>query len=150
MELNSSVTWKDGMAFDAELEGFRFAIDADEQFGGRGLGPRPKGLLVTSLIGCTAMDVIAILGKMRVAPKTFEVTADAVLTDEHPKRYTRITVAYKLTGDDLPENKIRRAVQLSEERYCGVRATLAPVVEMDHEIWVNGELLSDEAERSVA
>jgi len=144
MELQSKVTWTDGMAFDAELEGFHFAIDADQEFGGRGLGPKPKGLLATALIGCTAMDVIAILRKMRVTPKTFAVSADAVLTDEHPKRYTSIVIRYELTGDDLPHDKLRRAVKLSEERYCGVRATLAPVVDMHHEIWLNGIRLSND------
>lgn len=143
MELRTNVVWRDKMAFDAELDGHSFAIDADEQFGGRDLGPRPKGLLVTSLLGCTAMDVVAILGKMRVELDGFEVSADAVLTDEHPKKYTSITVRYDFTGTDLPEAKLRRAVQLSEERYCGVRATLEPVVELRTEIRVNGALLPD-------
>lgn len=141
MELQSKAVWKDGMAFDTELEGFHFTVDADEQFGGRHLGPRPKGLLLSSLIGCTAMDVIAILGKMRVKPDAFEVSADGVLDDELPKAYQSITVRYTFRGTDLPENKLRRAVQLSEERYCGVRATLAPVLEISSEIWVNGERL---------
>lgn len=145
MELSSTVVWRDGMAFDAELEGFHFTIDADEQFGGRNLGPRPKGLLATALIGCTAMDVIAILGKMRVAVDAFEVSADAVLTDEHPKTFTAITVRYAFRGADLPLGKLRRAVALSEERYCGVRATLAPVVELRHEIWVNGVAVDEPA-----
>ena len=149
MELRSSVTWRDGMAFDAELDGHHFAIDADEQFGGRNLGPRPKGLLVTALIGCTAMDVIAILGKMRVAVKGLEVSADSVLTDEHPKKYQSITVRYDFTGHDLPEDKLRRAVALSEERYCGVRATLEPAVEMNHEIRVNGAVLPHDETRPV-
>ena len=150
MEMQSTVVWTDGMAFDVELEGFHFAIDADAEFGGRGLGPKPKGLLLSSLIGCTAMDVIAILGKMRVVPATFEVSADSVLTDDHPKKFQTITLRYSFTGDDLPPNKVRRAVSLSEERYCGVRATLAPVVEIGHEIWVNGAPLADEAPQEAA
>jgi putative redox protein len=144
MELKSTVVWRDGMAFDAELEGHKFTIDADEQFGGRGLGPRPKGLLATALAGCTAMDVIAILGKMRVEVDSFEVSADATLTDEHPKKYQSITVRYSFTGDDLPAKKLRRAIALSEERYCGVSATIAPTVELVHEIFVNGVPLVEE------
>lgn len=139
MQLQSTVTWRDGMAFDAELEGFHFTIDADEQYGGRNLGPRPKGLLATALVGCTAMDVIAILDKMRIKVDAFDVSADATLGEEHPKTFESITVRYSFRGSDLPEHKLRRAVQLSEERYCGVRATLEPVVRMNHEIWVNGE-----------
>ena len=144
MELQSKVVWKDGMAFDTELEGFHFDIDADPEFGGRGLGPRPKGLLLSALLGCTAMDVIAILGKMRVTPRVFEVSAVGTLDDELPKAYRAITVRYEFRGDDLPENKLRRAVQLSEERYCGVRATLAPVLDLSTEIVVNGAVLAEE------
>ncbi len=148
--LESKVVWRDGMAFDAHLDGFEFKIDADEQFGGRKLGPKPKGLLLTSLIGCTAMDVIAILGKMRVAPKSFEVTSAGTLVDEHPKKFERITLIYKFEGTELPEKKLRRAVSLSEERYCGVRATLVPAVEITSEIWVNGAKLDDAPAPSAA
>ena len=141
MPLQSSVTWIDGMALEASLDGHTFNLDADAEFGGRDRGPRPKGLLVTSLIGCTALDVIAILGKMRVPMKGLQVSATADLAAEHPKTVQRIEVRYQFTGDDLPPAKLRRAVQLSEERYCGVRATLAPVVTMTSSIWVNGERL---------
>lgn len=147
MELQSRVTWKDGMAFDTELEGFHLTVDADPEFGGRGLGPKPKGLLLSALLGCTAMDVIAILGKMRVTPDAFEVSAVGTLDDELPKAYRAITLRYDFRGPDLPAHKLRRAVQLSEERYCGVRATLAPVVDIKSEIWVNGERLADDADR---
>ena len=89
--VESKVVWRDGMAFDAHLEGFEFIIDADEQFGGQGLGPKPKGLTLTSLIGCTGMDVIAILKKMRVEVEGFEVSSVGTLADEHPKKFERIT-----------------------------------------------------------
>jgi putative redox protein len=138
--LQSKVSWKDGMAFEAELEGFRFGIDADPEFGGRGLGPRPKGLLLTALAGCTAMDVVAILGKMRLQPTRLQVSADGELADDHPKRYTTIVLRYEVEGE-LPPNKVDRAVRLSEERYCGVRTSLGPDVRVDSEIWLNGERL---------
>lgn len=139
--MKSALVWQDGMAFDAELDGFHFALDADEQFGGRGLGPKPKGLLLTSLAGCTGMDVIAILGKMKVLPTAFRVSADGALTDEHPRRFDRITLRYEFEGEDLPAKKLRRAVQLSEERYCGVRASLWPGIEVTSEILLQGEVL---------
>ena len=63
--MKSTVVLKDGMHFQGELEGFDIPIDADEQFGGRNLGPKPKGLVLTSLVGCTAMDVISILRKIK-------------------------------------------------------------------------------------
>lgn len=137
----SKVTFKDGMAFEAELDGFHFDIDADAQFGGRGLGPKPKGLLLTSLVGCTGMDVVAILRKMRLEPTRCDVTADADLTDDHPKRFNQIRVRYEIEGADMPPKKVARAVHLSEDRYCGVRASLAPEIEVVSEIVLNGETL---------
>ncbi len=138
--LESKVTWTEGMAFDAELEGMRFEIDADERFGGRGRGPKPKGLTLTSLAGCTAMDVMAILGKMRLVPSRFEVSVDADLTEEHPKRFATVRLRYELEGE-LPAKKVERAVRLSEERYCGVRASLAPEIRVSSHIWLNGQRL---------
>jgi len=145
MDLETKVTWRDGMTFEAELGGFHLTLDADPKFGGRGLGPKPNGLTLTSLAGCTGMDVMSILGKMRVEVDAFEVTAEGDLAEEHPKTVQRIVLRYRFEGKDLPLNKVRRAVNLSEERYCGIRATLAPTVEMVSEIYVNGELLTAEA-----
>ena len=138
--MESKVVWKEGMAFDVHLDGHTFIIDADPKVGGQDLGPKPKGLTVSSLIGCTGMDVISILTKMRQPVETFEVSARAELTDVHPKRFKAIVVTYTLTGPDtLDTERVRRAVYLSEERYCGVSATLSPVVELSSEIIINGE-----------
>lgn len=126
------------MAFDVRLEGHTFVIDADTDFGGQNLGPRPKGLLLSALAGCTAMDVISILAKMRVKPRRFEVTSDGTLASDHPKKFTRIVVSYRFEGDDLPLEKLQKAINLSEERYCGVSATLRGNVEIAREIWING------------
>jgi len=139
--MNSKVVWQQGMAFEAELEGFSFSIDADEKFGGKNRGPKPKGLTLTSLAGCTAMDVIAILEKMRVAVDAFEVSASGELTEDHPKKFFQIELTYRFSGEDLPEKKLRRAVSLSEERYCGVRASLDDAIAMKNRIFVNGQEL---------
>jgi len=127
------------MAFDAALEGFTFGIDADPAVGGRGLGPKPKGLVLTALCGCTAMDVISILTKMRVPLTGFSVDASTELTDTHPKVFTAVTVNYRFTGEDLPLAKLQRAVSLSEESYCGVTAMLKKHTQVESAIWVNGE-----------
>ncbi len=137
--MESRVVWKDGMAFEAHLDGFTFTIDAGESVGGRNLGPKPKGLTLTSLAGCTAMDVISILAKMRVPLDSFQVSADADLADSHPKKFEKIVIRYFFTGQDIPSDRVERAVQLSEERYCGVSATLSPSVELASEIFINGE-----------
>ena len=139
--MESKVTWKDGMAFEAELDGHHFIIDATEKVGGRDLGPRPKGLTITSLIGCTGMDVISILNKMKQPVKSFDVTGQAVMAEEHPVSFKKIKVIYRAEGE-IEEAKLKRAVQLSEERYCGVSETLRPAVELSSEIWLNGEQLA--------
>lgn len=143
--MDSSVVWKQGMAFDASLEGHSFVIDASEEHGGEGLGPTPKPLVLTALAGCTAMDVISILRKMSVAPSGFSVTAETTLTEQHPRVFEAVTVTYRFEGEGLPTKKLRRAVELSETRYCGVSAMLGKATTILSAIHVNGELLEESA-----
>ena len=129
-----NVDWSGDMAFKAEINGFKLNIDADEKVGGKNTGPRPKPLLLVSLGGCTGMDVISILGKMRVVPEYFNVEIDAEQTDEHPKYYHKIHIKYIFKGKDLPLEKLEKAVNLSKERYCGVSAMLGKAAKITHEI----------------
>ncbi|TVQ25033.1 MAG: OsmC family peroxiredoxin [Spirochaetaceae bacterium] len=129
--------YADGMSFDVELQGHRFTIDADEQFGGQNKGPRPKALLLSGLAGCTAMDVVSILTKMKMPYDSFAVEVDADMTDEHPKVYSDIRVRYVFTGADLDRSKIEKAVKLSEERYCGASAMLGKSARITSEIVTN-------------
>jgi len=137
--MKAKIEWQEGLSFQARLDGFDFMIDADEKAGGKNKGPRPKGLTLISLAGCTGMDVISILQKMRVTVDQFEVETDAVIDDEHPKKFLEIVISYIFKGKDLPVDKIKKAISLSEERYCGVSATLKPSVKMSKEIVVNGQ-----------
>jgi len=118
------VTWTGNMAFEADVNGFKIALDADEKVGGQNGGPRPKPLTLASLGGCTGMDVISILKKMRVEPAYFNVEVDGELTEEHPKYYHKIHVKYIFKGQDLDVEKLQKAVDLSQERYCGVSELL--------------------------
>ncbi|OQY34987.1 MAG: hypothetical protein B6243_05140 [Anaerolineaceae bacterium 4572_5.2] len=129
------VTLQEGMHFLGELDGFGIHIDADESVGGKNKGPRPKGLSLISLAGCTAMDVISILRKMKVEPEEFYVDVAAVeLTDQHPKVFKKILLKYYLKGTDVPRKKVEKAVELSQTRYCGVTAMLEHSAEIDYEI----------------
>ncbi|MGC8866026.1 MAG: OsmC family protein [Bacteroidales bacterium] len=130
------MSWLDGMAFEAEVNGHKIVVDAEENVGGRNLGPRPKPLLLASLAGCTAMDVISILNKMRVEVEAFNVEVVAEQTEEHPKVYSQIKLIYKFKGKDLPMDKLQKAVDLSQERYCGVSAMLRKASELTFEIVV--------------
>ena len=141
-KVTSTATWTKAMAFTTELDGFEMPIDADEKFGGLGGGPKPKGLMLTALAGCTGMDVIAILDKMKIAPRltSFRVDVSATLTEVHPKVFDRIELAYRFEGADLPPARLQRAVVLSQEKYCGVSAMLRPVAQLARAIYINGEL----------
>jgi putative redox protein len=142
------VVWQEKMTFEVQQDGHTFLIDAAEAVGGRDLGPKPKALLLSALAGCTGMDVISILGKMRIPVERFAVSVEAEQTEEHPKRYTSARVRYELWGEGLEdkEKKVRRAVTLSEENYCGVFATLRPSMALTTEIVVNDQLLAAEAQ----
>ena len=126
--------WVDGMAFECEISGHKVIIDAGPAVGGKDGGPRPKALMLASLGGCTAMDVISILRKMRVEVKDLNVIVEGELTDEHPKHFYKMHVIYEVTGKDLPMDKIKKAVDLSEDRYCGVSAVYKQTMEITSEI----------------
>ena len=129
----STIILENGMAFDCELQGHHFYIDANEQFGGQNKGPSPKGLLLTSLAGCTAMDVISLLRKMRQEVECFKINVSADTTTEHPKVYSKIHIKYILKGK-LEQKKVEKAINLSQERYCGVSAMLSKACPITYEI----------------
>jgi putative redox protein len=129
-----TTSWLDKMAFESEINGHKIVIDADSSVGGEDRGPRPKPLMLASLGGCTAMDVISILKKMRVEVDDFKVHVEGELTDEHPKQFSKMHVVYEFKGKNLPMDKLEKAVNLSEERYCGVSAVYKKVMEVTSEI----------------
>ncbi len=128
------VSWLDKMAFEAEVNGHKVILDAAEEVGGENRGPRPKPFMLTALGGCTGMDVVSILKKMRVEFDDFNVIVEGDLTDEHPKQFYKMNVIYEFKGKDLPLEKLKKAVSLSEERYCGVSALYKKAIEITSEI----------------
>jgi putative redox protein len=125
------------LAFSVELQGHTFMIDADEKYGGKNRGPRPKALLLSGLAGCTGMDVASILGKMQMSYDSLAIEVDAEAGDEHPIVYTRIMIRYILTGADVDRSKVEKAVRLSTDKYCGVHAMLSKTAEIETEIVIN-------------
>ena len=124
------------MAFEADVDGHKIVIDADPHVGGENRGPRPKPFMLAALGGCTAMDVISILKKMRVDVESFNVKVEGDLTEEFPKHFFKMHVIYEFTGKDLPMDKLKKAIELSEERYCGVSAVYKKTMEITSEIKV--------------
>ena len=129
-----STKWLENMAFESEINGHKLIIDAKEEVGGQDRGPRPKPLMLAALGGCTSMDVISILKKMRVELKSLNVIVEGELSEEHPKRFQKMHVIYEVEGDNLSLDKIEKAVSLSEEKYCGVSAVYKEVLEITSEI----------------
>jgi putative redox protein len=125
--------WLENMAFEAEVNDHTIIMDVDELNGGNNLGPPPKTLTLVSLAGCTGMDVISILKKMKVEPEEFHISVEGDLTEDHPRYYEKILVTYHFKGSDLPTDKIQKAIQLSQDRYCGVSAMLRNGTVIEHE-----------------
>jgi putative redox protein len=134
--MNHEITFEytDGMAFKGEVNGHEIVIDADAGFGGNDQGPRPKPLILVSLIGCTSMDVVSLLKKMRVDFTDLKVSADGELTEEHPKYYHKIKLTYDIWGKDLDRAKVEKSVKYSQEKYCGVTAMLEKSSKISYEI----------------
>lgn len=127
--------WKKEMQFEAEVNGHIVVMDALEEYGGKDAGPRPKPLLLAALAGCTGMDVISILQKGRQKPAYFNIRVSSESTEEHPMYYRDFKIVYEFKeSDNLDKTKVERAVELSQERYCGVSALFKLAVPVTWEI----------------
>ncbi|MDD3235962.1 MAG: OsmC family protein [Candidatus Cloacimonetes bacterium] len=134
--------WAGGMLFDANIGGHHVLMDSDKEFGGQDQGARPKPLLFAALAGCSGIDVVSILTKMQVKDYTFEIDTEGESTTEHPIIYHTITVKFLFSGNDLPPDKIKKAVNLSTERYCGVIAMLSKAANIIVKIYINNTEVS--------
>ncbi|MEC5424870.1 OsmC family protein [Virgibacillus sp. C22-A2] len=132
MEL--TVNWNRKMAFSSVTpSGHEVIMDAAESAGGENSGARPTELLLNAVAGCTGIDIILILKKMRLEPLTFTMDIKGERAEDHPKRFTLITIHYALEGD-LPEDKVIRAINLSKEKYCSVSHTLSAEIVVTYSI----------------
>lgn len=126
--------WIEEMHFNIVQTGGEISIDADEAVGGKGKGVLPKPMMLSSLAGCTSMDVVSMLKKMRAEVAGFEVHVTGELTEEHPKVYHKVLVEYLFLGKDFQKDKIEKAVDLSVTRYCGVMEMFRSFAELKVEI----------------
>jgi putative redox protein len=134
MATKVQTNWKGNMQFEATVAGHKIMMDADTSVGGENKGTRPKPLMLAALAGCTGMDVVSILKKMRVEIEEFDIDIEADLTEEHPKYYNKMHVVYLFKGKDLDMEKLKKAVELSQDRYCGVSAAYKKAMEITYEI----------------
>jgi len=136
-KMSVTADWLDGMAFSVNVLGHNLIIDTPISVGGQNRGPSPKPLMLVALAGCTGMDVIFMLQKMRVPVEKFRLIVQGDLTSEHPKHFYKMHIIYEFTGKNLPPEKLRQAIELSQEKYCGVSATLKKALTLTWEIKVN-------------
>lgn len=116
-----STKWLGNMAFESNNpSGHSLKIDIAKEDGGDGSGLRPKALMLSSLAGCSGLDVAALFKKMKLEVDEFHIETIANLTDEHPKYYDKVVIEYHFHGTNLEEKKLQKAVDLSVKTYCGV------------------------------
>jgi putative redox protein len=121
MTIQAELTWTEGLQFVARA-GQGPAVVMDNPEGASGASPME--LLLMAVAGCTAMDVISILKKKRLAVSAFKVNISGTRADEYPRRYTRIHIEYVVYGRDIKPEAVRRAIELSETKYCSATASL--------------------------
>ncbi len=134
MKSEVSIKWQGNMSFETEISGHKMVIDASPEVGGEDKGPRPKPLVLLALAGCTGMDVVSMLKKMRVEFDDLEIKVEGDLSEEHPKTFEGMKIIYEVKGSNLPLDKIEKAVHLSETKYCGVSALYKKAISVTTEI----------------
>jgi putative redox protein len=122
------------MSFDVNVNGHNLILDSSREFGGNNEGPRPKSLLLVALAGCTAMDVVSILKKMKIGFDDFRIEIEGNVTEEHPKHFDHMHIKYILKGKNIPGEKVKTAINLSQDKYCGVSYSLRKAMEITWEV----------------
>jgi len=126
----ATLTWRRGMVFEGGVAGKApTVLDA-----GGPEGPSPMEALLLALAGCTGADVVSILEKKRVKLVAFSVDVEGARRDEHPKRFTAITLTYRIKASGLSEEHARQAIELSLQKYCSVTHSLARDIALRHEL----------------
>ena len=131
--MDATLRWEGGMRFAGAGEsGATLTLDARPEHGGTGQGPSPMETLLLALAGCTGMDVVSVLGKMRAPFAGLEIRVSGDRADEHPRVFTRIRLEYIFRGKDLKPEQAGRAVKLSQTKYCSVSAMLRASAELTY------------------
>lgn len=140
--MTTTATWTRRHEFAIEFaEGEKMVVASVPREERPGPGPSPMDLVQASLAGCTGIDVVIILQKMRQTLESLRIEVNPTRRDEPPRIFTRLELVYHLDGAELTESSVRRAVQLSHQKYCSVSAMLAPPVELESRIVLNGREL---------
>lgn len=138
--MKCEINWQEGMRFNTQVDNHQFLMDAKSPIG-KGSAPTPKEMVAAGIIGCTAMDVIALLKKYKQLPSKFDVGIDVqTSTGQQPAVFTSAMIHYKVEGSVEPE-KLKEAVVLSQTKYCGVSAMLSKAFPIEYKIELNSEII---------
>ena len=132
--MNISVNWVDGMLMVGKSHsGHSITMDGPPEIGGNNLGVRPMEMLLLGVAGCTMIDVVTTLKKMRQDLTNFETKLSAERADEHPKVFTDIHIQFIVKGQDLDPKKVEKAITLSAQKYCSASIMLGKTASITHD-----------------
>ena len=114
--------WKGDMNFNATNPGGDLLMGTSKENGGDDKGFRPKAMMLSSLAGCSGIDIAMLVKKMKVEIETFDIEVEGMLTEEHPKYYNQVHCIFNFYGKKLNKDKLKKIVDLSVDKYCGVMA----------------------------
>ena len=132
--MNISVNWVDGMLMVGKSDsGHSITMDGPPEIGGENLGVRPMEMLLLGVAGCTMIDVVTTLKKMRQDLTNCETKLIAERADDHPKVFTDIHIQFIVKGKDLDPKKVEKAITLSAEKYCSASIMLGKTASITHD-----------------
>ena len=135
MATNSiSSVYQGGMNFTTLIDGHSITIDLDKAAGGAEAGPGPKILMLVSLAGCTGVDVVSLLKKMKANFSDFTINIKAHLTEVHPRIYDNVIITYNIKVSKADESKVEKAIALSQDKYCGVSEMFRAFAKLSNKI----------------
>jgi putative redox protein len=132
--MNISVNWVDGMLMVGKSDsGHTITMDGPPEIGGDNLGVRPMEMLLLGVAGCTMIDVVTTLKKMRQDLSYFQTKINAERANDHPKVFTDIHIQFFIKGKDLDSKKVEKAITFSAEKYCSASIMLGKTANITHD-----------------
>jgi len=140
--MEASLNWIKDMSFSCENHGFKTSIDALESHGGSGLAPTPKELVLNAMMGCTAMDVVSMLKKMRQEIGQFKMKINAEKSEGYPSYFKTAELIFDLSGP-IDHDKLIKSVDASLTKYCGVNYMISKTCAITFKVYLNSELIKE-------
>jgi len=133
-----TIQHRENMSFNVKVNGHDMILDSSMEFGGSNAGPRPKSLMLVALAGCTGMDVVSLLNKMRIRFDDLKIEVEGNITEDHPRHFDHMHIKYILKGKEIPVEKVNNAINLSQDKYCGVSFSYRMAMKITHELIIEG------------